>query len=208
QWLDTPDADQLPYCLAFSRDGRTVAVGSRAVPAGAFYREGAGVIWLFTRDGNGWAAARKGPAVSYRPEKLAFDPTDANRPACAGGGDNEVTLWHSRPPGRPVSVVRSPGSSLWGVAFAADGKRLGFQDRRAALPDHPNHWGAGPYRVFDLDQRKLLPPGRGDFRPVPPRTTVAGWRMETDPTDGRLWTPVGPAGRRVPADPARRRLHG
>jgi hypothetical protein len=44
--------------------------------------------------------------------------------ATAGGDNHEVRLWDVRNPREPLDEIRSPGSSLWGVALSRDTRAL------------------------------------------------------------------------------------
>jgi hypothetical protein len=78
-----------------------------------------------------------------------------------------------------VTEVRGAGSCLWGVGLSADRRYLVFQDERAANPGKPNAWGAGEWRVFDMQERKLLPAPPKDFDPVRPLEKLDGWSVDT-----------------------------
>ncbi len=196
---------QYAHCLAFDATGERLAVGCRVVPANApFFREAAGQVYVYDLRRRP-APRQPGPRLSYRPAAVAFHPTQSRVLATAGGDDHEVRLWDldalQRDPGaKPVSELRGPGACLWGVRFdAADPRYIGFQERRAADPPGPNGWGAGDYRVFDLERcdqglRRAEP-----FRPEPVIETDGGWTVR--PTgDARLWEVVDAAGRAFPLD--------
>jgi WD40 repeat protein len=197
--LPLPGRDEVPHCLAFDQEGERLAVGARVVPQKAsFFKETGGKVYLYDlRQG---MRRKEGPALTYRPEALAFHPRTSDWLATAGGDNHEVCLWNLRDHAGPLTEIRGAGSCLWGVGLSADGLHLGFRETRARDPQAPNAWGAGPWRVFDLRRRQLLPAAPLDFRPLPPREELDGWQVDTSrPYE---WVVVAPTGRRYPLNAA------
>src|SRR5262249_33896542 len=135
--------------------------------------------------------------VGYRPDAVAFRPTPKDSPAAwkkqlatAGGNNHEGRLWNVSEKGTLLDVIESPGTCLWGVGLSKpqkDGKPryLAWEGKRAAPPSHPNRWGAGEWRVFDLRKKSVLTKKPADFEAVEPIEQVkpAGakqaWRVVT-----------------------------
>src|SRR5262249_37037288 len=171
---------QYAHSLAFDAKGERLAVGCRVVPTKTdFFRESAGQVHVYDLRPPS-ATRQSGPRLSYRPAAMAFHPTNPRLLATAGGDNHEVRLWDLEagkqdPGAQPPSERRGPGSCLWGVRFDADEPRyVGFQERRAADPPGPNHWGAGEYRVFDLERCELGMRRAEPFRPEPVLETDEG----------------------------------
>ncbi len=189
-----------PQSLAFAPDGGSpprLAVGMRKVAPAGFFKELAAPVWIYELQRDEWVY-EPGPSSTYRVDALAFHPKDAKLLAVAGGNDHEVRLWDFGNLKQPVSEVRSPGRGLWGVGLSADGKYLGFQDERQENPDHPNRWGKGPWRVFDLEPRRWAREPAA-FRPIAPIRELGGWKVEftdagTDPNQwkAKVWYAAGP----------------
>jgi WD40 repeat protein len=192
--LAMPSGRNYPQALAFDASGERLAVALRTIPADAtFFKEvAAGSLIFDLRRPD--QPPLEGPRSTYRVEALAFHPSGGHL-AQAGGDDHEIQVWDLRGR-RTVDVVRGPGSGLWGVGLQ-DGRYLGFQDHRAADPSHPNRWGTGPWRVFDLQEHKWAD-GARDFRPVEPLLTAAGWSVRPDRDNAFVWRVVGPDGQAAP----------
>jgi WD40 repeat protein len=176
-----------PRSIALDAKGQRLAVAVRTLPArGPDYFLGTDdEVSLYDLTQTPTRPAR-GPRSTYHAEALAFHP-DGNHLAVAGGDDHEVTLWDLRDLARPVSEVRSPGSALWGVALSADGRLLGFHDKRETNPHGWNQRGkAAALRVFDLQARNFARPD--NFQPVRPVETLGGWSVQTDDRLGYAWS--------------------
>jgi WD40 repeat protein len=225
-----------PHSVAFDPRNNRVAVGARVVAApvkGAnnFYKEIDDKVFLFNLD-EAKPRPRPGPAVTYHPEALAFHP-DGNHLAVAGGDDHELAVWDLRRLVRVGEEVRGPGSGLWAVALSPDARYLGFKDRRNRKPKTPNDRGAGPWKVFDLEQRQWAPTphptlphpwGEGRERgPRPAAEAEGGWKIRTSlpldlkgkglpPPEERensyFWFVESPEGKifKLPLEPARDQL--
>src|SRR5262249_20314166 len=129
-----------------------------------------------------------------------FRPGHRDQIATAGGNNHEVRLWRlnggrrrAAPPlAAPLDGIRSPGSGLWGVAWSRTGNYFGWREKRADNPAHPNEWGAGAWRVFDLKKRKIRRSPPADFSPVAPINSLGGWRVETATGNAYVWKVTGP----------------
>ena len=212
----------VPHSLAFDSKGKRLAVGCRVHPhpPGNFYRETGGRVFLFDL-----GTRKRLPAdldLGYRPDALAFRPTPKGSPpawrdqlASAGGNDHEVRLWNVAGTGKRLDVLQGPGSCLWSVALGQpdrDGKirYLAWKEKRAELPASPNDWGARgdrEWRVFDRENKVILPHTPADFKPVRPLATFTRkgddeeWRVVTT-ADPYLWRVVGPGDTDMPLDAA------
>jgi WD40 repeat protein len=192
------------HSLAFDAAGQRLAVGVRIHPRqdGGFFKEIGGRVHVFD---DPWAETPTPRAtfdLSNRPDCLAFRPGVSDQLATAGGDDHEVRLWDLRNPREPLDEIRTPGSSLWGVALSRDARYLGFQEHRRDDPPHPNQWGDGRWRVLELlagplargpekdtpAPRKLSSAPR-DFDPVLPLTQQDGWKVRTT-NDLAVWEVV------------------
>jgi WD40 repeat protein len=188
------ETDTHPRCLAFDAKGERLAVGTYTLPAGsAFDNISRGSVALYEVRGRRPQRLADPLPSSYYPEAVAFHPNGRHL-AVAGGNDDEVLLWDLARPDEPVSTIVGAGRGLWEVGLSSDGRLLGFRDRREEEPRSPNHRGRGPWKVFDLATRRFVAPGA--FKPVGPRETTAGWRVEIDVRHGYRWNVVSPTGRR------------
>jgi WD40 repeat protein len=194
----------VPRSLAFDPAGERLAVGviHFQKPNATFYKELAGHVHLFEV-----ASGRLLPTdldLGYRPEVLAFRPGAPTQLATAGGNNHEVRLWDVSGKGRLLDTIQSPGACLWSVGISQDNRYLAFRDQRNPDPPHPNEWGTGPWRVFDLQGKppriRSRPPA--GFSPVLPRTQEAGWHVRFHPSNAYLWEVVAPDGRATPLDAA------
>ncbi|MBV9124778.1 MAG: WD40 repeat domain-containing protein, partial [Planctomycetes bacterium] len=184
-----------PHSLAFDPRGERLAVGIRVVDRqAAFFKEVDDEVRIYDLTTNP-PRFSPGPKPTFHPEALAFPP-DGDHLAMAGGNDQEVTLWDLGHWQEPVSVIRSPGSCLWGVALSPDGRYLGYQDQRDPNPPGPNHRGRGPWKVFDLYERQWAT--ARDLRPADPLERAGGWGVQPDRENAFVWYVVGPDGRRFP----------
>jgi WD40 repeat protein len=175
--------------LAFDAAGGRLAVAIRPGPGklGSFHLESNDHIGLYDVSKEK-AVLQESLPHSGRVDALAFH-LEGRHLGVAGGDNHEVTLWDIGPahlpatPARVASVLSGKGRGLWGVAFSKDGRYLGFQTQRARQPEHPNRRGCGPWKVFDLGQRKLRP-APADFIPAEPQEEWGkGWRVKPDPED-------------------------
>src|SRR5262249_3245331 len=102
------------------------------------------------------------------------------------------------------------GACLWGVALSEPDRNgkpryLAWKEKRADQPPHPNKWGGGEWRVFDLKKKTILTKKPGDFEPVEPIESgkpagaKVAWRVRgTD--DPYVWRIEGPGDTSVPLD--------
>ncbi len=168
---------ELPHNIAFTRDSKRLAVGVRLMAApvkGAnnFYKETTDKVYLCDPADPGLRLS-PGPTPTYHPEALAFHP-DGVHLAIAGGDDHETAVWDVRTNTR-VDESRGPGSGLWAVALSPDARYLSFKEKRNRDPATPNDRGAGPWKVFDLQQRKWAPPNA--LKAEAPATEEGGWKI-------------------------------
>lgn len=168
---------QTAYSLAFDRAGRQLAVGTRTYVADSvgFLYETDFQVQVYTLGGDRPRRTAVLPATYY-PDAVAFHP-DGVRLAVAGGANHEVTLWRLEGE-RPVRLTEavSPGSCLWSVGLSEDGRHVGFREQRNPTPHHVADYGIGPWRVFDLRDRRWTARS-ADFKPVPPILTHPQWRV-------------------------------
>ena len=205
--LPFKNPEWVPHQLAFTPDGKTLAVGLRGVdqnPGTRFHRETGGRIQLFdlTRPG---AAPADGPRQGLYAERLVFHPANPNWLAISDATNHDVLLWDLKA-GKAVGRADQPGRTLWGVRFSADGKRVGFQNLRNPDATSPNARGAGDWRVFDFATRRLETDP--EFKPAPQPPSAAGWEVLTtlpdQPRRADTWyVRKGPAGdpMPIPLDP-------
>ncbi len=184
--LKAPRRDCVPTCLAWDPKASRLAVGMQHMDLAAhFPKVLGGRIYVYDLH------HLQAPAVEmerhYYPEALAFHPEKPHLLASAGGDNHEIYLWDLQQPAKPISTVRGPGSSLWGVGLSADNRYLAFQEEREANPKSLNDRGTGPWRVFDLKHPRFLPHPLLGFKPVAPIESLAGWHVEPDPKDGFNW---------------------
>ena len=187
-------------CLAFDKDSARLAVGCQESPSALgkadFFRvTGGGVFVRDVRAGT-WGG-RMG--LTYRADAVAFHPTIRDLLATAGGDDHEVRLWNATTARRRAgtTLIRGPGSCVWGVAFSRDGKSFAWQDERAANPKGESDWGGGPWRVFDVARREIKAAAPAGFKPVPPILTADRWKVRAT-TSSLLWEVEAPDGTRFP----------
>ena len=141
--LKAPRRDCVPTCLAWDPKASRLAVGMQHMDLAAhFPKVLGGRIYVYDLH------HLQTPAVEmerhYYPEALAFHPEKSHLLASAGGDNHEIYLWDLHQPAKPISTVRGPGSSLWGVGLSADNRYLAFQEEREANPKNLNDRGTGP----------------------------------------------------------------
>jgi WD40 repeat protein/uncharacterized caspase-like protein len=184
---------EFPRALAFDprKENRLAVSVGTLVPGSGFHIEADDAIRFYDLGGPE-PKYTKGPPHSYRAEFLAFHP-EQNYLAVAGGDSHEVTLWDLGHLSEPADVVRGAGACLWDVALSSDGSRVAFQDHRDPRSTDLNRRGSGPWRVFNLPQRRWDDPN--DFEPVKQLTEADGWRVKPHPTDPYKWYAVSPRGK-------------
>jgi WD40 repeat protein len=180
--------------VAIDADGQRVAVGLKdaAQEGRTFFQWADGSVEVFDISGSRpRKIATSDKPLGFAPEALAFDGT-GTRLAVAAGPDHETSLWAIEGTSLKQTGIQSGvGSSLWELRVAPDGFAVGFRDRPALDPKHPNARGDGPWRVFDLKARQWK-------RDEPPAgaalNTVNGWKIEFDAKDESKWTLVSADG--------------
>jgi WD40 repeat protein len=144
-----------PCAVAFDPQGKRLAVSLRTVdPKASFYKEISHEVAVYDVS----AAPRKTLSItpSYRVEVLTFHPSGKYL-ATAGGIDHDVSVYDLSRPERPLGrPIAGPGQCIWSADISKDGRFIGFQTDRNANPDHPNHGGKGPRKVFDLERRLFI----------------------------------------------------
>jgi WD40 repeat protein len=189
--------------VAFDHAGERLAVGVQVVPqlqdgGVPFARITGGVVHVFDVV-SGKRLTERPLDLGYRVEYMAFRPGYKNQIATAGGNNHEVRLWDLTRPANPQDEIRSPGSCLWGVAMSGK-DYLAWKEQRSPNPKTPNDWGAGPWRILDLNKRKIItgkPPP--DFKPVKSINRIGPWRVQTT-QNSFVWRVVGPEGTNVALD--------
>jgi serine/threonine protein kinase len=197
----TTGSTSFPVTVAFDTTAKRVAVGAQvmdALPPEAepFARITGGRVHVFsvhTRE----LLTRNGLDTRYRPDAIAFRPSNLNQLAVAGGDHHEVRLWDLQREGDPLDEIRSPGACLWGVALSTDNNYLAWKEERALRPTHPNALGGGDWRILNVRKRRIETGQPADFEPVKPITTLGGWRVMTT-EDPCVWRILGPGGTDVP----------
>jgi WD40 repeat protein len=173
---------QFPIRLAFSPDSRFLAVAVGRVHKDArFYVEADYLIRVYDLAGDMKQPDRE-LAHPFRCDGLAFSG-DGRWLAVSGGESNEVRLWDWKAAKGPAAVVRGAGACLWAVGLSADGRLLGFKDRRDPDSIDPNRLGRGPWHVFDLQNRHKRVPD-GQFTPVEQLTELDGWTIDPKNAEG------------------------
>lgn len=195
------DRAEYPTAVAFDAAAGRLAVGTQvevaeSKPERNFTRVIGGHVRFYDLARGDWLPAVLN--IRYRTDNVAWRPGHADQVATAGGPNHEVRTW-AVSKGRKVSEVRTPGSGLWAVAFSADNKYFAWRDRHETAAPTPNSRGAGPWRVFEIKSRKLLPAPPKDFRPVRPIEEQDGWRVLAT-NNGYVWRVVGPQGTDVRLD--------
>jgi WD40 repeat protein len=196
------DFGELPHRVAFSSSSRYLAVAVRRVgrpdidPTVTFYQERGGRVLVYDLNNpDGELKPTPGPAQGLYAEGLAFHPKNDNWLAVAGGDNHEVQLWDWKA-NRLLGEVAQPGRSLWGVALSPDGNTVAFQDRRHHVAPHPNRRGTGPWRYFDLANRRFV--DGTPFVPQPSSESPSGWKVDTNTRHAHIWHVISPAGVRYP----------
>jgi WD40 repeat protein len=196
QQKDIPLPDkQFPRGLAFDPRGGRLAVSVGSLLDGPFYVEADDRLLVYDLQ-----EKRTAPVVtlnhSYHADCVAFHP-DGKHLAVAGGENQEVTLWDLSHPKEPAGVQRGAGNGLWAVALSSDGLSVGFKDRRDPRSTNVNERGAGPWRVYDLDDRRMK--AAAGFKPREQlQKEEGGWRVVPDPANPYLWYAVHRSGVRHP----------
>ncbi len=185
RYLEVPQEEGKPYQdqpqrVALSADGSIAAVAVRRVSnprlrGAPFHQERPGYVLLYEGARTNLPVVRRGPAQGLYAESLAFHPTLPHLLAVAGGDDHEVCLWDTRRVELVGEPIRSAGSALWGVQADASGRYLAFQEERHPEAPHPNERGRGPWRWFDLQERRFL--GPQEKAPVPAAPPAGDWQV-------------------------------
>ena len=124
-----------------------------------------------------------------RAEAMAFHPKES-RLAIAGGDVDQVTLYDTAKPEKPLSVVHGKGRKPWGVALSESGKTLGVRIGRDPAATDPNRRGAGEWTAFDLD--RLTPQPDAKQKWMEPLAKSEGWTVEPDAENSFVWYAVLP----------------
>ncbi|HEX5272547.1 MAG TPA: hypothetical protein VFW33_18745, partial [Gemmataceae bacterium] len=185
-----------PQSVAFTPDGRSLAIGVRVTDADApFLYHLDGKVFLYDLRGGDLQETGRLKMTEFA-NVMAYSP-DGKRLAIAGGDNHEVTLWDPAER-KPVFALPTPGHTLWQAALSEDGKLLGVRDQRHqdAAPRSPNHAGAGDYHVFDfgLDKARRDWSSRKDFRPVEAVESLERWTVRIDREHPDRWEAVEPDG--------------
>ncbi len=191
-------SNRYPQALAFDSSGKRLAIGVRVVPLprnnDEFARITGGEVRVFSVP-DGTEVTTAAMNLGYRAERVAFRPGYRNQLATAGGNNHEVRLWDLTRPDKPLDTIRGPGSCLWGVGMSGT-RYLAWQEHRSSYPT-PTTWGAGPWRILDMQTRSILDKEPEGFAPAKPLASYGGWEVE--PTaNGAVWSIVCPDGMKVP----------
>ncbi len=116
-------------CLAFSPDGKTLAVGGqRAIQSAtspvqsSATERGVGLITVWAVDGNGLKPGSTLPSLSDRTTALAFSPDGASLAAGYEGG--AVTLWNLAASPAVSRTLGNHPDRINGLAFSPTGRQL------------------------------------------------------------------------------------
>lgn len=174
----TLDPGNFPNAVAFDPKGQRLAVSIRVVDQQASFLKEIGHKISVYDVGKAEPGVTQQIAPSYRIECLAFHP-DGDYLAAAGGNNHDVNVYDLSNPKRGVGTpIAGPGECIWGVSLSkdGDGRYLGFQTQRSLNPDHPNHQGAGPKKVFDLRNRVFVADPGITWTTLADET-VDGWKV-------------------------------
>jgi hypothetical protein len=139
-----------PTCLAFSPDGKMLAVGRGAL------RDGAGVVDVWQLDTATLRDSYRGHAGGVT--SLAFSP-DSKRLATASL-DKTVTLWDTSTGQQRTRILMIPSFIAWAVAFSPNGKTLAI----ATGPDDFRVRQPGDIKLWDVATETVRTTLRGHGR--------------------------------------------
>ena len=192
-----------PRALAFDETSKFLAVGYAQVSAlepGAeeFHRVTGGGVHVYSFRAGDWTT-KKALDVGYQVNNVCFRPGRAGQLATAGGPNHEVRLWDYTK-AEILDTIRTPGSSVWGVAASADGKSLAWRETMNPTPKHPNDRAAGDWRVFGLaGEKHAIAPTAKDVKLNLPLSTYDGWKVIPG-TTGFIWSVRDPEGNETRLD--------
>lgn len=146
--------------LALAPNGKLAVAVGEVLEESKFYLEKDDAIYLV--DLNRGAAKQpiaweRGPKTSGRVEAFAWDR--AGRLAVALGEHHSVVLFRDLgEQAKPWSTALGPGRNVWGVRLSTDGRYVGLQEERLAVPTDPNVRATSALRAYDLRSRKFVIP--------------------------------------------------
>lgn len=144
------DRRSLPTCLAFSPDGKTLAVGRGTL------RDAAGVVDVWQLDTGTLRATYRGHAGGVT--ALAFSPD--SKLLATGSLDKTVVLWDTATGQERTRSLMIPALVVWSVAFAPDGKTLAI----ATGPDDFRLRQPGDIKLWDVATETVRTTLRGHSR--------------------------------------------
>lgn len=139
-----------PACLAFSPDGKTLAVGRGSG------RDAAGVVEMWQLDMGTLRATYRGHAAGVT--ALAFSPD--SKLLASGSLDKTMVLWDTATGQERTRSLMIPAFVVWSVAFAPDGKTLAI----ATGPDDFRLRQPGEIKLWDVATETLRTTLRGHSR--------------------------------------------
>ncbi|MBL8796263.1 MAG: WD40 repeat domain-containing protein [Planctomycetia bacterium] len=139
-----------PTCLAFSPDGKTLAVGRGTG------RDTAGVVEMWQLDTGTLRATYRGHAAGVTALAFSLD----SKFLATGSLDKTVVLWDTATGQERTRSLMSPPSVVWSVAFAPDGKTLAV----ATGPDDFRLRQPGDIKLWDIATETVRTTLRGHSR--------------------------------------------